>query len=505
MQSSNRWLVLAVVSVAVFLIVVDLTVLYTALPRLTHDLAASASEKLWILNAYPLVVAGLLPGAGTLGDRLGARRLFVWGLWVFGAASLAAAFSPTPAALIVMRGVLAVGAAMMMPATLAIIRQTFTNAHERELAIGVWAAIASGGAAIGPVVGGLLLEYFWWGSVFLINVPVVLVVLPLALWVIDQQPGTSRAPWDLTGSLQVMAGLIGVSYAIKELSKRQPSLAATLLAAAVGVAFLIVFARRQRRAVTPLIDFSLFRNPLFSCGVLGALMSALTIIGIQLVLTQRLQLVLDKTPLQTAWLMLPLSLGGFAAGPLAGMSLRWFGVTRVLACSLLLTALAALAYAASYQTGVLTHVLLLGIMGLGFGAAMSTASNAVMHNAPAQRAGMAASVEEVSYELGGAMGVTLLGSLMSVVYTASLWLPETLAVAPTAWDSLDEALLAARALEPQAASDLIALARHAFNRAFVAVVLAAALLLAATAVIVARLLPRVLPLPQRQPNDPPPA
>jgi len=507
MQSSNRWLVLAIVSVAVFLIVVDLTVLYTALPRLTHDLAASASEKLWILNAYPLVVAGLLPGAGTLGDRLGARRLFVWGLCVFGAASLAAAFSPNPAILIVMRGLLAVGAAMMMPATLAIIRQTFADAHEREVAIGVWAAIASGGAAIGPVVGGLLLEYFWWGSVFLINVPVVLIVLPLALWVIDQQPGTSRAPWDFVGSLQVMAGLIAVSYAIKELSKRQPSLTATVAAAVIGVAFLIVFARRQRRAATPLIDFALFRHPIFTCGVLGALVSALTIIGVQLVLTQRLQLVLDKTPLQTGLLMLPLSLGGFAAGPLAGMSLRWFGVTRVLASSLLLTALAALAYAALYQTqaGMLVHVLFLGLMGLGFGAAMTTSSNAVMQNAPVERAGMAASIEEVSYELGGAMGVTLLGSLMSVVYTASLLLPETMAVAPTAYDSLDEALLAAEALEPQAASHLIALARGAFDQAFVIVLIAAALLLAAAAVIVARLLPRLLPLSRRASDDPHPA
>jgi len=509
MQSSNRWLVLAIVSVAVFLIVVDLTVLYTALPRLTHDLAASASEKLWIINAYPLVVAGLLPGAGTLGDRLGARRLFVWGLWVFGAASLAAAFSPNPAILIVMRGLLAVGAAMMMPATLAIIRQTFRDAHERAVAIGVWAAIASGGAAIGPVIGGLLLEYFWWGSVFLINVPIVLTVLPLALWLIDQQPGTSHAPWDLTGSLQVMAGLIGVSYAIKELSKRQPSLTAAVLAAMIGVAFLIVFARRQRRAATPLIDFALFRHPLFTSGVLGALVAALALIGVQLVLTQRLQLVLDKTPLQTGLFLLPLSLGGFAAGPLAGMSLRRFGETRVLSFALLLAAAAVFAYAALYQMGLIVQVVLLAIMGLGFGAAMTTASNAVMQNAPVARAGMAASIEEVSYELGGAMGVTLLGSLMSVVYTASLLLPETMTVAPTAYDSLDEALLAAEALDGQAAAHLIALARGAFDRAFAAVLVAAALMLAAAAVIVARLLPRLLqrlpPQSRRAPDDPHPA
>ncbi|MFA5538530.1 MAG: MFS transporter, partial [Gemmobacter sp.] len=167
----NRWLVLAIVSSALFLIVIDMTVLYTALPRLTLDLDATASEKLWIVNAYPLVVAGLLPGLGTLGDRLGHKRLFMAGLVVFGAASLAAAFSPSPAALIAARVALAVGAAMMMPATLSIIRLTFTDEAERAFAIGIWAAVASGGAALGPVIGGLLLEWFWWGSVFLINVP----------------------------------------------------------------------------------------------------------------------------------------------------------------------------------------------------------------------------------------------------------------------------------------------------------------------------------------------
>jgi len=494
MQSSNRWLVLAIVSVAVFLIVVDMTVLYTALPRLTHDLAASASEKLWILNAYPLVVAGLLPGAGTLGDRLGARRLFVWGLWVFGAASLAAAYSPNPAMLIVARGALAVGAAMMMPATLSIIRQTFTDAHERAVAIGVWSAIASGGAAIGPVMGGLLLEYFWWGSVFLINVPVVLIVLPLALLVIDQRPGTSQQPWDLLGSLQVMAGLIGVSYAIKELSKRQPSFTATVVTAVVGVAFLWVFARRQRRAVTPLIDFTLFRHPVFLSGVLAALTTAVALIGTQLVMTQRMQLVLDMTPLQTALFFLPFPLGAFVAGPLSGMSLHRFGTTRVMSFSMLLSAGVLFLYAAFYTASLPVLMLLLAIMGLGLGAAMTTASNAVMHNAPAQRAGMAASVEEVSYELGGAMGVTFMGSLMSVVYAASLTLPGSLSgIAPMAYDSLDEALVLAQTLVPDmpdAAHQLVLLARSAFDQAFVAVLLASATLLTGVALVVMRLSPR---------------
>ena len=177
----GRWLVLAIVSSALLLIVVDMTVLYTALPRLTHELGVTASSKLWIVNIYALVVSGLLLGMGTLGDRLGHKRLFMMGLVVFGAASLAAAYSPNPGALIAARAVLAIGAAMMMPATLSILRLTFTDERERAVAIGVWASVASGGAALGPVIGGVLLEHFWWGSVFLINLPIVLLALPLSL------------------------------------------------------------------------------------------------------------------------------------------------------------------------------------------------------------------------------------------------------------------------------------------------------------------------------------
>src|SRR5690606_36405409 len=221
-SNANRWLILAIISSALFLIVIDMTVLYTALPTLTHDLRATASEKLWIVNAYGLVVAGLLLGMGTLGDRLGHKRLFVVGLLVFGLASLCAVFSTTPSLLIASRALLAVGAAMMMPATLSILRLVFTDDSERAMAIGMWVAVASAGAAFGPVLGGVLLEHFWWGSVFLINVPVVLLALVLAIWLIPDRPGNPDRKWDLTGSVQVMVGLIGLAYAIKELGKPAP-------------------------------------------------------------------------------------------------------------------------------------------------------------------------------------------------------------------------------------------------------------------------------------------
>ena len=242
----GRWLVLAIVSSALLLIVIDMTVLYTALPRLTHDLGVSASAKLWIVNIYALVVSGLLPGMGTLGDRLGHKRLFMAGLAIFGLASLAAAYSPSAGWLIAARTLLAVGAAMMMPATLSILRLTFTDERERAIAIGIWASVASGGAAFGPVLGGVLLEHFWWGSVFLINLPIVLLALPLAWRLVPaSRPDRSR-PWDLVGSLQIMAGLILCAYALKQLGMASPSWLHAGLACAAGVAMLAVFVRRQR-------------------------------------------------------------------------------------------------------------------------------------------------------------------------------------------------------------------------------------------------------------------
>lgn len=485
MTSSNRWLVLAIVSSALFLIVVDITVLYTALPRLTHDFQATASEKLWIVNAYPLVVAGLLPGLGTLGDRLGHKRLFLSGLVVFGLASLAAAYSPSPAVLIGARVLLAVGAALMMPATLSIIRLTFTEEDERAFAIGIWAAVASGGAAFGPVLGGLLLEYFWWGSVFLINVPVVAIAFLAGLLMLADRPGSSKRNWDLIGSVQVMIGLVGIAYAIKETGKRLPSWEGATAAFLVGILAIALFVRRQRRSAAPLIDFGLFRNSRFSSGVAAATIASAALVGFELVFSQRLQLVLGLSPLQAGLLILPIPLASFFAGPTAGLILPCFGAGRVMWLALALAGLGLTAFLATYHAASVVWVSALAIMGFGIGGAMSAASTAVMTSAPEDRAGMAASVEEVSYELGGAIGIAVLGSIMSAIYTAALVIPEGLGAPAAALDSLDEALLAAEALAPGTASAVTALARAAFDRAFEGVILTAATLLFAGAAVIA--------------------
>lgn len=484
MYPRNRWLVLAIVSSALFLIVIDMTVLYTALPRLTHDLGATASQKLWIINAYPLVVAGLLPGFGTLGDKLGHKKLFLAGLFVFGLASLTAAYAPSANALIAARAFLAFGAAMMMPATLSIIRLTFEDEKERALAIGIWASVASGGAAFGPVVGGVLLEYFWWGSVFLINVPVVIIAAILGAATLLNRPGDANREWDLLGSIQIMIGLVSLTFALKELGKQHSNWWIFALSLTVSIVAMTVFVRRQRRSAAPLLDFTLFSNKKFTSGVLTASVSSAALIGIELVFSQRLQLVSGLSPLEAGLLILPIPAAAFIAGPLVGLSLPRLGAGRVLWTSLTMTGFGGLLYLFSFSGPTPVWLGALCVLGFGVGAAMTGASTAIMVSAPREKAGMAASIEEVSYELGGAMGVTILGSLMSAIYTATLIVPEGLPLPLFVRDSLDEALIAAANLPAMEAAHLISLATAAFDRAFVAVIAVAVIILFATAIAV---------------------
>jgi len=429
-SEKRRWLILLVVSSALFLIVIDMTVLYTALPSLARDLGTGASEKLWIINAYALVVAGLLPGLGTLGDRVGHKRMFIAGLCVFGVASLVAAYSPSPTILIGARALLAVGAAMMMPATLSIIRLTFNDEKERALAIGIWGAVASGGAAVGPLVGGVLLEYFWWGSVFLINVPVVLVALVAAGVFIPRSKGNREVGWDPVGSLQILVGLVGLAYAIEEVAKE---------------------------------------------------VSSFSVVGLELVLRQRLQLVLGYSPLQAALFVLPGSLLAFIGGPLAGWSAPRYGTGQVMAAALLLGGLAVAGLFLAADAGPMPQLVSLSAFGLGLGASIAVASNAIMSRAPAERAGMAASVEEVAFELGGAIGITILGSLLAGVYAAVLVLPAGLP--PSVREGIDQALRVAETLPAEAGHLLTEAVYAAFDAAYLSALALDAVLLVGVAVM----------------------
>lgn len=491
----RRWSVLGIVSAALALITLDNSILYTALPVLTEQLGATSGQSLWIINAYPLVIAGLLPGAGGLGDRIGHKQLFQYGLGLFALASLTAAFSPTPEVLIGARGLLAVGAAAMLPATLALIRVTFSDERERTLAVSIWAGVSVAGLAAGPVVGGLLLEHFWWGSVFLVNVPVAVAA---SAAIVALGPANVTDPsrrWDGVSSAQALLGLGGAVLAIKSLATTPPHWTTAGAAAIVAAVALTVFVRRQRRLADPLIDFSIFTNRAFSAGVVSAGASIFAIMGLQFAVTQRYQLVEGFTPLQAGLVVAVLSLGALPVALAGGAVLHRLGLLVLIGGGLTVAALGAGSLVVAAVVDRL-DLLLAGllVLGLGLGAAISVASTAIIGNVPRHRAGMAASLEEVSYEFGGLVAVAVLGSLLNAVYLHALERPDgadgAAATSPAATlSSSDPALVAAAA--------------EAMDSAFLAVVVAVAVAMVLGAAATGWLLRRHLPgtASQAHPGD----
>ncbi len=420
LTQTRRWLLLLTVAGGLLLVTLDNSVLYTALPTLTEALGATPSQSLWIINAYPLVMAGLLLGAGTLGDRIGHRRMFLIGQVLFGVASLAAAFSTTPEQLIVARAFLAVGAAAMMPATLALIGLSFQDPRERNFAIAIWGAVALIGAALGPIIGGLLLQHFWWGAVFLINVPVVLLTLPATLWLAPQGQRDTTRPWDLVSSLLALVTLSGLVLAIKSLIATPASLATGGIAFAVAALGAWAFVRRQRQLPYPLLDFGIFRNPAFMAGTLSAIVTLFALAGLQLLTTQRFQLVAGFTPLNAGLLVSVAALGALPSALLGGGFLHRVGYRPLISGGLACAAVGVALVALGFQHGLPWVIVGMALTGVGTGAAISVASTAIISNVPPHRVGMASSVEEVAYEFGGLFAVAVLGSLSAALYSLSL-------------------------------------------------------------------------------------
>lgn len=484
MSTFNRWFILVIVSSALLLIVMDMTILYTALPSLTHDLGATASEKLWILNGYSLVMAGLLPAMGALGDRLGYKKVFSIGLLVFTLASLLAAFSPNPTVLVTGRILLAVGASMMMPATLSILRVTFTNDKELGVALGVWGSIVSGGAGLGPIIGGYLLEHFWWGSVFLINLPIAIIALVLTLIYIPNYKGNKEKKFDIISTLQIMIAMVAIIYSIKEFARREASLTFAILGAVIGIMFLLIFIRRQNKNENPLLDLSLFKIKRFSTGFITAVVGTFGVMGIQFIVTQRQQLVEGFSPLEAGLFTLSIPVGSFIAGPLAGLILHRFDVIRIKSTALLISAFGMGIYLMQFNSGIAGQIVGLALLGMGLGIGMTAASHSIMSYAPPEKAGMAASIEEVAYEIGSATGIAIIGSLAGLVYTLSMKIPAGLQVSNNVKDSLDEALLVAEGLPKQSAEALIEAGHAAFDQSYFVIIAGVTLFLVAASVIV---------------------
>ena len=432
-KSPHRWLLLMMVGLGLLLVTVDITILLTALPVLTHELHASAAEGLWIVNAYPLFSTGLLLGAGTLGDRIGHRRMYLAGLVIFGLASLMAAYAGSVAVLVLARVLQAVGASAMLPATLALIRVGFSDERERALAISVWACLSLVGAILGPLLGGWLLGHFHWGALFLVNVPIIAVAWLGTWFVAPEQRNPNADPWDLPSSVLALLALSSLVLAIKTATHPPIDLGVLGAALAAGLVAGLAFVRRQRQLTRPLLDFSLFRNPAFAAGVLGAVSVTFTTGGVLLGVSQRFQWVAGYTPLQSGLLASVLFIGTLPSSILGGLWLHRIGLRRLIAGGLAVGALGMLVAAqalpwhpsglpaAHEGLGWLVTGLLLA--GLGLGATISVASTAIVESAPPHRAGMASSVEEVAYEFGALLSIALLGSLLTGLYTVFVQLP----------------------------------------------------------------------------------
>ncbi|WP_329103568.1 MFS transporter [Streptomyces sp. NBC_01439] len=492
---TNRWVVLSVLCVSLVLVALDATILHVAVPSVTEDLRPGSIELLWIVDAYPLVCASLLILFGTLGDRVGRRRILLLGYGLFGVASAIAALADNAQVLIAARALLGIGGAMIMPATLSILRQVFPDRRERALAIGIWTAVAAIGAASGPVLGGFLIEHFWWGSVFLINIPLMALILPLGRWLLPESRGSADGPWDVLGALMAAAGVLGTVLGIKRLGAERRLLdAEALLPLLIGVVLLVFFVRRQKRREHPLIDMRMFSRAAFSTSVACIVLAMLALVGLELIAVQYLQLVLHLSPLETGLRLLPLTFAAMAAGATGSYTLARVGPRTMVSLGFVLTGCAVLLLMLMGQQDR-PLLLTVGFILLGFGlqTTLFAAYESMLSEAPAATAGGAASIGETSYQLGAGIGIALLGSVMNAAYRPGLMDVPGVSVADSARaaNSLGEAYQIAAHLGGPAGASLHAAARQSFVHGLHVTLLVSAVLLFAGAVMALKL-PRAM-------------
>lgn len=487
--TAREWTGLAVLALPCLVYAMDLTVLNLALPVLSRELQPSGAQLLWILDIYGFFVAGFLITMGTLGDRIGRRRLLLVGAAFFACASALAALAHTAELLIAARALLGLAGATIAPSTMALIRNMFHDAGQRQFAIGIWIAAFSLGSAIGPLVGGVLLEFFHWGSVFWINVPVMALTLALGPRLLPEYRDPDAGRLDLASVALSLAAVLLTIYGLKQLAEHGPaasSLAVTLLGLAVGALFL----RRQGRIAYPLLDVRLFRHAPFCAALAAYALTCLAMFGVYIFMTQYLQLVLDLTPLQAGIATLPWALS-FVVGSLVAPQLaaRW-PRARVLVVGLVAAALGFGLLAAGQ--GLWTLVPATVVMALGMAPVFTIGNEIIITTAPPERAGAASALSETASEFSGALGIALLGSAGMVVYRqglASAW-PAGLGteLLPAAGASLGGAVHLAEGLPVAAAAALLQAAHAGFSGALQAIALAGAVLVAGAAWLVARML-----------------
>lgn len=488
----REWIGLAVIALPCAVYAMDLTVLNLALPALTADLHPGSSQLLWIIDIYGFLVAGFLITMGTLGDRIGRRKLLLVGAAAFAVASTVAAFARSAEMLILMRALLGIAGATLAPSTLSLIRNMFHVEHERQFAIGVWIAAFSVGSAIGPLVGGLLLEYFWWGSVFLAAVPAMVLLLAVGPWLLPEfrDPGAGRI--DPASVVLSLAAVLGSIYGFKQIAEHGPSWPAAGCIAA-GLALGVAFVRRQGRLAYPLLDTTLFRRPAFSATIAAYALSCLAMFGIYIFITQFLQGVLGLSPLHAGLATVPWSLTFVVGSLLAPRLARRVPAVAIVVWGLVVaaTGFALVALAGGPWT---LPLLVAGtiVMAAGMAPVFTIGNELIITTAPPERAGAASALSETSSEFSGALGVALLGSAGMWLYRGLLQpgLPAELPgdAAEAALGSIGAAVAAGEALGGPAGEVLATQARAAFTQAMQAVAVLGGVVLLAASLVAARIL-----------------
>jgi MFS transporter, DHA2 family, multidrug resistance protein len=422
----REWLGLAVIALPCMLYSMDLTVLNLAVPSLTADLKPSAAQLLWIVDIYGFFIAGSLLTMGTLGDRIGRRKLLLIGAVCFGLASVFAAFAPTAEILILARALLGIAGATLAPSTLSLISNMFPNDGERTFAISVWVASFSAGGALGPVVGGIILANFWWGAVFLVAVPIMIALLILGPLLLPEYKAPQAGRLDLLSAALSMIAVLSIIYGIKQLAEGGDTLAASG-AIVIGIIIGLVFARRQMRLKDPLLDLSLFSRPAFSAALGINVFAFFAAFGSFLFIALYLQLVAGLTPLEAGLWSLPSGIGFIAGSLLTAPMLKLLRPAYLLALALGVAAVGLAMIGLVEDAGGLIQLVAGSfLMSLGMSPCAAIAADLVVSAAPPERAGSASGLNETSSEFGGALGIALLGALLTAIYRNQLMLPQGL-------------------------------------------------------------------------------
>lgn len=416
MTNKQRWTALIVLSVSLFVIMMDMTILIMALPELVKDLGATSTQQLWIVDIYSLILAGLIITMSAVADRWGRKRTLLTGFAIFGIISLLFVFAKSANYVILLRAILGAAGAMIMPTTLSMIRTIFVDAKQRATALAVWSAVSAVGAIIGPIVGGALLEYFPWQSTFLVNVPFAALSIAAGIFLLPESRDKNPARWDNVAAILSVPGMVALVWSIKSFAKHGLGDVQAWLILAAAIILLAAFIMRCLKSDQPLLDLRLFKNRSFTGGTIAALISMFAMAALILLITQWLQVVQKLSPLQAGIYMLPMAFGSLIISLMAPSIAHRFGARIVVAGGL---AVAGLGFLSMYMLGdPLTYsriVLALVMIGAGTGS-LAIASAIIMSSTSSDKAGNAAAIEESMYDLGNVLGISILGSISALFY-----------------------------------------------------------------------------------------